>query len=532
MKGFVFKYIILAFVILILGCIVRVVYAVWWKPKSLEKYFRRIGIKGSSYKLMYGDLEDTKKLMAQAWSKPMPLNHSIVPRVNPIWHLMVQKYGKISLSWLERKPRLLIADAGLVKSILNDKNGHFRKPPLNPLVDLLTLGVSTLEGDQWDKRRKLINPSFHHDKILNKSLLILDNEFLNEQRMVPTFIVSCGDLVKRWKQKLSDSEGRLELDIAPEMQMLSSDVIARAAFGTSFEEAKAIFELQKEQAALVLEAFLSLYFPGLRFLPTKKNRRRYEVDKKIKTMLNNMILRKEKKIQNGKSDDDDDDDDDLLSLLLQSQKQIDNNMTTNDVIEECKLFYFAGQETTANWLTWTMIVLSMHPSWQEKARDEVLQVFGKTTPDVKTINQLKIVPMILQEVLRLYPPVTGLSRYTLESTKIGDMTIPPGVELVLPTMLIHHDPHYWGQDVHEFKPQRFARGVSKDHEYHQMPFYPFGWGPRFCLGQNFALFEAKIALTMILQHFSFELSPSYTHAPFTVITLQPQYGAPLVLRQI
>ncbi|KAI3454178.1 hypothetical protein Pfo_010841 [Paulownia fortunei] len=510
MDGFIFKYLIFPFVILVFCCILRVVYALWWKPKSLEKYFRGIGIEGSSYKLMNGDIEETKKLMAQARSKPMALNHAIVPRVNPIWHQMVQKYGKISLSWHERRPRLLVADAGLVRYILNDKNGHFRKPPTNPLVDLLTLGISTLEGDQWEKRRKLITPSFHHDKILG---------------MVPTFLTSCCNLIESWKKKMADSQGKFELDIAPEMQMLSSDIIARAAFGTSFEEAKTIFELQKEQVVLVLEAFLALYFPGLRFLPTKKNRRRYDIDNKIKAMLKDMILSKERKIQTGKTDDD------LLSLLLQCQMQTDNDMTIDDVMEECKLFYFAGQETTANWLTWTMIVLSMHPNWQDKAREEILQVFGKRTPDVKTINQLKIVPMVLQEVLRLYPPVTGLFRYTLESTQVGDMVIPAGVEIILPTMLLHHDPEYWGEDVEEFKPERFAQGVSKAGK-DQMSFYPFGWGPRICLGQNFALIEAKLALTMILQHFSFELSPSYTHAPLTIITLQPQYGAPLVFHQI
>lgn len=98
-----------------------------------------------------------------------------------------------------------------------------------------------------------------------------------------------------------------------------------------------------------------------------------------------MILSKETKAKNGNLDDD------LLSLLIQCQKQSDNEMTIDDIMEECKLFYFAGQETTATWLTWTMIVLCMHPNWQEKAREEVIQVFGKRTPDVKALNQLKIV---------------------------------------------------------------------------------------------------------------------------------------------
>ncbi|KZV51847.1 hypothetical protein F511_06890 [Dorcoceras hygrometricum] len=499
-------------VLILILCIISVGYFyIWWKPKKLEKYLRRAGVEGNSYKLMYGDMVESKKLTAEAWAKPMPLNHSVAPRVNPFLYQMVQKYGRISLSWHERSPQLLVADPGLVKLIFSERDGHFRKAPLNPLVDLLTLGLSTLEGDQWARRRRLITPAFHLEKI---------------QRMVPAFLTSCSNLVERWNRTLVDSGGRFELDIAPEMQNLSSDVIARAAFGSSFVEAETIFELQKEQAVLVLEAFQSLYFPGFRFLPTKKNRRRYEIDRKIKARLKEMILSKETKAKKGNPDDD------LLSLLIQCQKQSDNEMTIDDIMEECKLFYFAGQETTATWLTWTMVVLSMHPNWQEKAREEVIQVFGKRKPDVKALNQLKIVSMILQEVLRLYTPVPTQSRYTLKTTQIGDMEIPAGVKLILPLMLLHHDPEYWGEDVEEFKPERFSEGVSKAAKDDQVAFFPFGWGQRFCLGQNFAMVEAKLALSMILQHFSFDLSPSYTHAPYTVITLQPQYGAPLILHRI
>ncbi|MQM04674.1 hypothetical protein Taro_037474 [Colocasia esculenta] len=130
------------------------------------------------------------------------------------------------------------------------------------------------------------------------------------------------------------------------------------------------------------------------------------------------------------------------------------------------------------------------------------------------------VTMVLNEVQRLYPPVGSLYRHVRQRVKLGGITIPRGVDVVAPI---------WGEDADEFNPERFSQGISKAGKEHNA-FFPFGWGPRGCLGQHFAMMEAKIALTMILQHFSFELSPSYAHAPYTGVTLQPQYGAQIMLR--
>ncbi|KAK9937710.1 hypothetical protein M0R45_014482 [Rubus argutus] len=146
-------------------------------------------------------------------------------------------------------------------------------------------------------------------------------------------------------------------------------------------------------------------------------------------------------------------------------------MSIEDVIEECKLFYFAGQETTSVLLVWTIVLLSQNQNWQDRARQEVLQVFGSNKPDFDGLPHLKVVTMILLEVLRLYPAVIELLRTIHKKTQLGKFSLPKGVEVRLPTLLIHHDKELWA------------------------------------------------------------FSPSYAHAPSYCITLQPQYGVPVILHR-
>ncbi|RZC83776.1 hypothetical protein C5167_046569, partial [Papaver somniferum] len=346
-----------------------------------------------------------------------------------------------------------------------------------------------------------------------------------------------------WKIDLVDPSGEsCEVDVWPKLQNFIGDVLSRAALGSSFEEGRKIFELQKEQVTLV-EASQSFYVPDFgnqftvfhchihlnRFLPIKKNKRRIGLDNRIKAMFRELINKKERAIRNPKSSFDD-----LLWLLLQcnnpdylqatAKNSTDNVcMTMEEVIEECKLFHFAGQDTTSTWLTWTMIVLSMHQDWQQKAREEVIRICGKNPPQFESLAHLKIVSVSIHSafrtktrrtttvsifIRRLYPPVIQQHRYTYKKVWIVNLSLPAGVEIILATLVIHHDPELWGEDVEEFRPERFFEGISKEGKNGKVAFFPFGWGPRICIGQNFAIVEAKmeLALAMILQHFSFDLS--------------------------
>ncbi|XP_076957708.1 cytochrome P450 CYP72A219-like [Bidens hawaiensis] len=485
---------------------------VWLRPKAIEKSLREQGLDGTRYRFLFGDMKEMVKMTNQAKLKPIKLNDSLVPRVMPFFYTSANTYGSTFFTWMGPRPVVHLTKPPLIKQILADYN-QFQKPRGgNPLATMLAKGVVSVDGDEWVKHRKIINPAFHVEKL---------------KLMLPAFHISCSEMISKWAGM---TKGRsCEVDVYPHLQTMTSDVISRTAFGSSYEEGRRIFELQQEQANLVIQASQSIYIPGFRFLPTKRNRRMKEIYREVKSSIKKIINKRLK--ESGEKED-------LLGLLLYSNdneiKQQGNNsfgLSIDEVIEECKLFYFAGQETTANLLTWTMVLLGQHTNWQDRARDEVLKVFGDRKPDADGLNHLKIINMILHEVLRLYPPGSLLGRMIYEEVKIGNLTLPSGSMLMLHMMLLHYDADIWGDDVNEFNPERFAEGVSKA-TMGQTSYFPFGGGPRICVGQNFAMLEAKLALVMILRRFSFELSPSYSHAPHLIITLQPQFGAQLILSEL
>ncbi|CAL4948612.1 unnamed protein product [Urochloa decumbens] len=489
----------------------------WLRPRRLDGLLRAQGLTGTEYRFPAGDLQENARLNDEARSRPMRLGcHDVVPRVMPHLVNTVKEHGNICITWFGPIPRVIITEADLVRDILSNKFGHFQKFTNKRLGKLLALGVASYESEKWAKHRRILNPAFHVEKL---------------KRMLPAFSTCCTELIDRWESKLAGSNGSYELDIWPEFQNLTGDVISRTAFGSSFMEGRRIFQLQGEQAERLIKAVQYLYIPGFLFLPTQNNWRMNEINREIEGVLRGMIKKRELAIEKGETSGND-----LLGLLLQSNMDSGKGslrMSTQDVIEECKLFYFAGMETTSVLLTWTLVVLSMHPEWQDRARAEVLSVFGRDDkPNFDGISRLKTVTMILYEVLRLYPPAVSVNRRTFKEMQIGGITYPAGVILELPIIVLHHSPDVWGKDAHEFKPERFAEGISKATKDDQLAFFPFGWGPRICIGQNFALLEAKMALSMILQRFEFQLSPSYMHAPYTVFTLHPQHGAPIIVKKM
>ncbi|KAL9265168.1 Cytochrome P450 72A397-like protein [Drosera capensis] len=492
--------------------------SLWLMPKKLEKCLREQGFAGNPYCFLVGDLLELSKLSTVARSTRIKLSDDYCHRVLPMEHQTLKTYGKNSFYWFGTVPRIIISDPELIREILN-KHDVYQKQKL--MTKLLITGLVTYEGEKWAKHRRILNPAFHMEKL---------------KCTLPLLRLSCESMARKWEEMLSDNDC-VELDVWPYISQLTGDMISRAVFSSSYQEGFKIFNLLKEQLEHALDQFRSKLsqIPGWRYVPTKRSRRMKEIYNTIRDLIMNFIEQRSAKVSplvNKESSSD------LLGMLLElNPKEVEESkgsskgLSMEDVVEEVKLFYFAGTDTLGSSLVWAMILLSQHQDWQQRARDEVFRLFGTSTPDFDGLNRLETLTMILNEVLRLYPPAVNLIRTVTVPTRLKDTFLLPGMTLDMPTTIVHSDPKIWGEDANEFNPERFSEGVSAASRI-QGSFFPYGGGSRLCIGRNLAMLEAKIMLVTILQRFSFQLSPTYTHAPVASPTVQPQFGANLVLRKL
>ncbi|KAL7616302.1 hypothetical protein Lser_V15G00713 [Lactuca serriola] len=480
-------------------------------PLEIQRLFRQQGIGGPSYNPISGNSDELQRLIMaedKLSSKSESFNNSqVVRKVMPFYYFWSKMYGDQFLFWFGSKPRLAITDPDMIKEILLNTSGSFPKTRVNPLVKgLFGDGIVYLEGDQWAVHRKITSQAFNMERI---------------KELVPEIVASTKSLLDKMGAKMC-VENRLELDVYKEFNNLSADVISRTAFGSNFEEGKRIFELQDQLVRIASEAIRSVYIPGFKYLPTKKNRLSWNLQRESKEMITKIIEKNNKTKENPKA---------LLSLLMSPYKtgKIEKRLSLDEIVDECKTFYFAGKESTANLLTWVFVLLGSNQEWQEKAREEVFRICGNNEiPSAEHLSNFKMISMILNEALRLYPAAPISVREACKDVKLGGLQIPAKTQLFLAMAAVHHDRKIWGEDAQKFNPMRFI-----DTKIQHMAFYfPFGLGPRNCVGQNLAIVEAKIVVAMILRKYCFVVSPSYVHAPIQALTVRPQYGAPMIFTMV
>ncbi|XP_011070908.1 cytochrome P450 CYP749A22 [Sesamum indicum] len=497
----------------LLQTLIKFLHKVWWGPVQLQAKMSSQGIRGPPYRFPHGNTKEISYMRTQSMEKPMAISHDIFPRIQPHVYAWTKAYGKNFLNWHGSECQLFVTEPELIKEILMNRDGAFPKMDMDGYAKkLLGEALITNEGEKWAKIRKLANHTFHAESL---------------KRMVPKMSSSIEEMLGRWK----NYEGK-EIDVFKEFGLLTTEVISRTAFGNRYVDGKHTFEMVAKLTALTVRNIYKVRFPGISMvLKSDDEVEAKKLQQRIKSSILEIVKKREINVKDGEFQSFGSD---YLGQLVEMTHESDvkKRITTDQMIDEIKAMYGAGHLTTTNLLGWCVLLLATNTEWQDRAREEVNRTFGRKSPDSDGIARLKIINMVINECLRLYPPVLTVTRKVAKEAKIGELRIPPKINIYISILALHHNPEIWGKDVHLFRPERFAEGVAKATNNNTAAFLPFGLGPRTCVGLNFTTNEAKVALSMILQKYKFVLSPNYAHHPADVFILTPKHGVQVILETI
>ncbi|KAG8654247.1 cytochrome P450 CYP749A22 [Manihot esculenta] len=507
-------------IILVLSCVsvcfiiivLKFFYELWWKPIYVQSALRSQGIKGPQYRFFHGNSKELIRMSNESLTTPMELSHQMLQRLQPHCYFWKKLYGSNCVYWLGPRPRLIITEPNLAKEIMN-KDDLYPKPEFESyLKNLFGDGLVTANGEKWFRLRKLANHIFHGESL---------------KGMTPAMIAATEMMLERWRQHEAK-----EIDVYEEFKLLTSEIISRTAFGSSYLEGQHIFDMLSRLILILYRNNYLVKIPLLKkFLKTKDDMEADRIEDGIRDSIMKMIKKREEEAKLRQVDSYGSD---FLGVLIKANRDMDKTkqISIEDLIDECKTFYIAGQETTSSALAWNILLLAIHMDWQEKAREEILELFGQRNPTLDEISRLKIMNMIINETLRLYSPSITMMREVHKGTRLGKLVAPARMDVLVSILALHHDPEIWGEDVHLFKPERFAEGVAKATRNNIAAFCPFGLGPRNCVGMSFSMAETKIVLSMILQRYRFTLSPNYVHSPIVLIAVSPQKGLQVTLQPL
>ncbi|XP_019451633.1 PREDICTED: cytokinin hydroxylase-like [Lupinus angustifolius] len=488
----------------------------WFTPLRIKKIMKMQGILGPKPHFLTGNILDMSSLVSKTTSKDMKtITHDIVGRLLPHFLQWSTQYGKRFVYWNGNEPRLCLTETKLIKEFLSKystvsgKSWQQRQGSKN----FIGGGVLMANGQDWYHQRHIVAPAFMGDRLKGYA----EN------------MVECTKEMLQSIEKALEC-GQIEVEIGEYMTKVTADIISRTVFGKSYEKGKKIFNLLTLLQSHCAQASRHLSIPGSRFFPSKYNKEIKSLKLEVDTLLMEIIQSRKDCVEIGRSISYGND---LLGILLnemmqnKKKKRNGNSLNLEVIMDECKTFIFAGHETSALLLTWTIMLLASNPIWQQKVRAEVNSVCNGGIPSVDQLSKLTILHMVINESLRLYPPASVLPRMAFEDIMVGDIYIPKGLSIWIPVLAIHHSEKLWGKDANEFNPERFS---SKS--FIPGRFLPFASGPRNCVGQTFALMEAKIILAMFISRFSFIISENYRHAPVVVLTIKPKYGVQVCLKPL
>lgn len=220
---------------------------------------------------------------------------------------------------------------------------------------------------------------------------------------------------------------------------------------------------------------------------------------------------------------------DLIGMFLAARDEDGSGMSDQQLLDECKTMFLAGHETTALTLSWTWWLLDANPQAKQKLQQELRQVLNGRSPTLADLPNLPYTGYIIAESMRLMPPAWTIEREALEDVEIGGYLIPKGAQVGMTQYGVHRDPR-WYANPNQFLPERWANDLLK--RLPKYAYFPFGGGPRICIGQQFALMEAQLMLATLAQKFDFELIPGQRIEPQPSITMRPKYGLKMRIKQL
>jgi cytochrome P450 len=381
-----------------------------------------------------------------------------------------------------RVPRLdlyVINHPDLVWGVLaTDARAFSKGPTMQAAKRILGESLLTSEGEHHRRQRRLIQPLFHHERLVG---------------FAPTIRERGEHAGDRW----ADHE---MIDVREQMARLTLGIVARTLFGSEIDETGSV----RIAGALteVLDQFDRVFSPLLPIterLPIPSTRRFQRAREVFDEIVYGLIA--ERRATGARGDD-------LLSRLIRAQ-DAGSGMTDEQVRDEAITIFLAGHETTSNALTWTWLLLSEHRDVEARFHER--------------LDDEAFVLAVLHESMRLYPPAWAIGRRALSEHVADDVRIPAGGVVIVSPWLVHHDPRWWAEPT-AFRPERWIDGerVPRRHA-----FLPFGGGPRMCIGEGFAELEASVLLSTIGRRWRFEHEPAHRVELQPVVTLRPRNGMPM-----
>lgn len=400
----------------------------------------------------------------------------------------------------------LIQHPAHLKVVLQDRYLNFEKASrgFTKLKALLGEGLVTADGGHWQRQRRLAQPAFHG------------------RRLTP-FAAVIAAAAERQAAEWEKAAGYgAAVDVYPAMSRLTLRVVVETLLGSDLPAGG--FEVVNRGLAVSLDHMNRNIYRLVDVppsLPTPANRRFRRAVAAMDELVYGLIASR-RSDAGGRED--------LLSRLVAARdEESGERMSDQHLRDEVMTILLAGHETTAIALTWTWYLLALHPDAGRRLRQEVAEVVGERPPAADDAPRLVFTTAVIQEALRLYPPLWAFSRRVREELEIGGFTIPAGSTLFLSPYVTHRHPEVW-RDPEAFDPERWLAGDDPA-ERVRFAFLPFGGGPRNCIGGGFAVLEMQMILAVLARRFHLELAPGETRVPDPILTLRPAGGMPLLVRR-